>query len=190
MKNLKTLSIILITLIIFSGCVGTQYREGVVSLKRQNYPEAIDSFKAVLEKNPEYPDARTQLGTAYYKAQMYEQAIFELEAVNELQSSDKRAKLFLGMAYLRHGKKENAIIEWSSYLKMYPSEGVSEQLNKSIAVLKSGEILPETVDLITGSIENTIEQEDEIRDKHYHYPYHYPYRYGYRYGFRGHFPCD
>ena len=117
---------------------------------------------------------------------MYEQAIFELEAVNELQSSDKRAKLFLGLAYLKHGKKENAIIEWSSHLEMYPSEGVSEQLNKSIAVLKSDEILPETVDLITGSIENTIEHEDEIRDRSYHYPYHYPYHYG----FRGHFPCD
>jgi tetratricopeptide (TPR) repeat protein len=182
MKNLKTLSIILITLIIFSGCVGTQYRKGVASLKRQNYPEAIDSFKAVLEENPEYPDARTQLGIVYYKAQMYEQAIFELEAVNELQSSDKRAKLFLGMAYLRQGNKENAIIEWSSYLEMHPSEGVSEQLKNSITVLKSSEILPETVDLITGSIENIIEQEDEIRDKPYYYPYHY--------GYRGHFPCD
>ncbi len=182
MQNLKILSITLITLIIFSGCAGTQYREGVASLKRQDYSEAIDSFKAVLEENPEYSDARTQLGRAYYKAQMYEQAISELEAVTELQSSDKRAKLFLGMAYLKHGKKEKAIIEWSSHLEMYPSEGVSEQLNKSIAVLKSGEILPETVDLIIGSIENTIEHEDEIRDMAYHYPYHY--------GFRGHFPCD
>lgn len=182
MKNLKTLSIVSISLIVFSGCTSMHYMEGVSSLKQQEYSEAIDSFNTVLEKNPEYSDARTKLGTAYYKAQMYEQAISELEAAKELQSSDKRAKLFLGMAYLRHGYKENAIIEWSSYLEMYPFEDVSEQLNNSIAVLKSGEILPETVDLITGSIENTIEQEDEIRDMAYHYPYHY--------GFRGHFPCD
>lgn len=186
MKNLKTLSITLMTLIAFSGCAGMRYREGVGSLKRQDYSEAIESFEAVLEKNPEYPDARTQLGKAYYKAQMYEKAISELKAANELQRSGKRAKLFLGMAYLRQGNKENAIIEWSSYLEMHPSEGVSKQLKNSITVLKSSEILPETVDLITGSIENIIEQEDEIRDKPYYYPYHYPYHYGYR----GHFPCD
>ncbi len=186
MKNLKTLLIALTILIVFSGCAGTQYMEGVASLKRQEYSEAIDSFKAVLEKNSEYPDARTQLGIAYYKVQMYEQAISELAAAQELQSSDKRAKLFLGMANLRRGNIENAIIEWSSYLEMYPSEDVSKQLNNSIAVLKSGEILPETVDLITVSIENTIEQEDEIRYKSFHYPYHY----GYHYGFRSHFPCD
>lgn len=134
-------------------------------LKQEKYPEAISAFKTVLEQNQEYPDAHTKLGIAYYKTGMYEQAISELKAAKALQISDKRARLFLGMAYLKHGKTDNAIddtiIEWDSYLDMFPADNLSGILQKNITVLKSNEILPETVDLMTSSIEAVIAQEDK-----------------------------
>ncbi|MCR4289387.1 MAG: hypothetical protein NUV86_03895, partial [Candidatus Scalindua sp.] len=46
----------------------------------------------------------------------------------------------------------------------FPPDNISEKLQKSITVLKSGEILPETVDLMTSSIEAVIAQEDESND--------------------------
>lgn len=160
--------IILIFSIIFSGCLGTQYNTGESYLKQEKYPEAINSLKTVLEQNPEYPNAQTQLGIAYYRTGMYEQAIPELKAAKELQISDKRARLFLGMAYLKYGKTEDAIddtiVEWDSYLDMFPADNLSGILQKNVTVLKSGEILPETVDLMTSSIETAIAQEDKDRE--------------------------
>jgi tetratricopeptide (TPR) repeat protein len=191
MKNLKTLSTILISLIIFSGCAGMHYGTGMSHLRQREYPEAIDSFKTVLEKKPEYPRAHTQLGIAYYKTKMYEQAISELQTARKLRSSDRRARLFLGMAYLEHGKIDDAIIEWSLYVEMFPYDDVTELLRKGSVTLKSGEVLPETVDLITSSIESIIAQEDRIRDWAYYYRvgnfgyrHHYLHHHGYYY------PCD
>ncbi len=169
MKNLTTLSIVSICMIVFIGCAGMHYRTGVGYLKQQKYPEAIDSFNTVLENNPEYPNAHTQLGIAYYKTGRYEQAISELETAKKLRGSGKRARLFLGMAYLRHGKMDDAINEWDSYLEMFPFGNVSELLMKGIVILKSSEILPETVDLMTGSIETVIAMEDNVRDTIYYY---------------------
>ncbi len=191
MKNLRTLSIVLISLIIFIGCAGMHYGTGVSQLKQQNYKDAIDSFNTVLEKNPEYPNAHTQLGISYYKTETYEQAISELQTARKLQDSDKRARLFLGMAYLKHGKMGDSINEWDSYLEMFPSDNVSEILRKSIVVLKSDEVLPGTADLMTDSIENVITQEDKIRDMDYYYRVR---SFGYRHSYlhhHGHYhPCD
>ncbi|MFQ5964991.1 MAG: tetratricopeptide repeat protein [Candidatus Scalinduaceae bacterium] len=190
MKNLITLLTISIILIVVSGCAGIQYGRGVSYLKQQRYSEAIDSFNAVLEKNQEYPKAHTQLGIAYYKSELYKQAISELKTAKELRSNDKRARLFLGMSYLRYGKIDDTIIEWSSYLKMFPYDNMSEQLRNGIAVLESSEILPETVDLITGNIETIIAQEDRIRDTIYYYRVR---NFGHRYRFshfHGYYPCD
>lgn len=164
MKDLRTLPIVLISLIVFIGCAGMHYGTGMGHLKQQNYKDAIDSFNTVLEKNPEYPRAHTQLGIAYYKTEMYEQAISELQTAKKLRNRDKRARLFLGMAYLRHGKIDDTINEWDSYLEMFPSSNVSELLRKGIAVLKSGESLPETVDLMAGSIETVVAIEDMVRN--------------------------
>ncbi len=194
MKNLTTLSIVSICMIVFIGCAGMHYGTGVSHLKQQNYKDAIDSFNTVLEKNPEYPNAHTQLGIAYYKTGRYEQAISELETAKKLRGSGKRARLFLGMAYLRHGKMDDAINEWDSYLEMFPFGNVSELLRKGIVILKSSEILPETVDLMTGSIETVIAMEDNVRDTIYYYRViygHVPrllHHHGYYYGY--YYPCD
>jgi tetratricopeptide (TPR) repeat protein len=191
MKNLRTLPIVLISLIIFSGCAGMHYGTGVGHLKQQNYKDAIDSFNTVLEKNPEYPSAHTQLGIVYYKTGRYEQAISELKTARKLQDSDKRARLFLGMAYLRHGKMGDSINEWDSYLEMFPSDNVSEILRKNIVVLKSGKVLPGTADLMTDSIENVITQEDKIRDMDYYYRVRsFGYRHSYLHHHGHHHPCD
>ncbi len=187
MKNLTTLSIVTVILFIGSGCAGMHYGTGVGHLKQQNYKDAIDSFNTVLEKNPEYPSAHTQLGIVYYKTGRYEQAISELKTARKLQDSDKRARLFLGMAYLRHGKMGDSINEWDSYLEMFPSDNVSEILRKNIVVLKSGKVLPGTADLMTDSIENVITQEEKIRDMDYnnrhrrHIHFHHLHHHGFRF---------
>jgi tetratricopeptide (TPR) repeat protein len=192
-KSVELLTILIFS-IIFSGCVGMHYMRGESYLKQQKYPEAINSLKTVLEKNPGYPNAHTLLGMAYYKTEMYEQAISELKVAKELRNSDRKARLFLGIAYLKYGKTDDAIddtiVEWDSYLDTFPSDKMSEILQKNITVLKSREILPETVDLMTSSIEAVIAQEDKIRDVaysrraggfgHHRHPFFH----------HGHFRCD
>ncbi len=190
MKNLTTLLVVIVSLFIGSGCVGINYRKGVNYLEQQKYQDAIDSFNTVLEKNPEYSKVHTQLGIAHYKTEMYAQAIFELETAKRLQRSDKSARLYLGMAYLRYGNIGDAITEWNSYLEKFPYDNVSEILRNSITVLESDETLPETVDLVTSSIETIVAQEEKIRDMDY-YPRYRDFGYGHR-----HFhhlslrPCD
>ena len=194
MKNLMSIPIVSICLIISIGCAGMHYGTGVGHLKQQNYKDAIDSFNTVLEKNPEYPNAHTQLGIAYYKTEMYDQAISELQTAKRLQSSDKSARLYLGMAYLRYGNIDDAITEWNSYLEKFPYDNVSEQLRNGITVLESDKTLPEIVDSVTRSIETIVALEEKIRDMDYYYRVgNFGYRprgfgYGHRYpGFRS---CD
>ena len=193
MEKLIKLLIILIFSIMFSGCLGAQYNTGESYLDQEKYPEAINAFKIILEQNPEYPNAHTQFGIAYYSTGMHEQAISELKAAKELRINDKWARLFLGMAYLKYGKMEDAIddtiVEWESYRDMFPLDNMSGILQKSIAVLKSGEILPATVELMTSSIETVIAQEDKDSDAIYSDRYR---RFEYRYqSFRhGYYPCD
>ncbi|MGR3173474.1 MAG: tetratricopeptide repeat protein [Candidatus Scalindua sp.] len=193
MEKVIKLLIILIFSMIFSGCLGMQYNTGESYLEQEKYPEAINAFKTVLEQNPEYPNAHTQLGIAYYRTGMHEQAISELKAAKELRFNDKRARLFLGMAYLKYGKTDDAIedtiVEWESYRDMFPLDNMSGILQKSIVVLKSGEILPATVDLMTSSIETAIAQEDRDRDAIYPDRYR---SFEYRYPFfrHGYYPCD
>lgn len=186
-KLIKLLTILIFSMI-FSGCLGMQYNTGESYLEQEKYPEAINAFKTILEQNPEYPNAHTQLGIAYYRTGMYEQAISELKAAKELQINDKRARLFLGMVSLKYGKTENAIDDtiagWESYRDMFPLDNMSGILQKSIAVLKSGEILPATVDLITSSIETAIAQEDKDLDAIYFDRYRdFEYRYQFRHGY-------
>lgn len=168
MRKLMGRLTILLFIVIFSGCVGMRYNTGESYLQQGKYPEAINSLKTVVEESSEFPNAHTLLGIAYYKTGMYEMAISELKAAKELRVSDKRARLFLGLAYLKYGKTEDpigdTITEWNSYLDIFPPDNISEKLQTSITVLKSGEILPETVDLITSSVEAVIAQEDENSD--------------------------
>ncbi|MGR3301474.1 MAG: tetratricopeptide repeat protein [Candidatus Scalindua sp.] len=193
MGKLIKLLIILIFSMILSGCLGMQYNTGESYLEQEKYPEAINAFKIILEQNPEYPNAHTQLGIAYYRTGMYEQAISELKAAKELRINDKRAKLFLGMAYLKYGKTDDAIddtiVEWESYRDMFPLDNMSDILQKSIAVLKSGEILPATVDLIASSIEIAIAQEDKNRDAISSDRYR-SFEYRYQFFRHGYYPCD
>jgi hypothetical protein len=91
------------------------------------------------------------------------------------------------MAYLRYGNIDDAITEWNSYLEKFPYDNVSEKLRNGITVLESDETLPETVDLVTSSIETIVAQEEKIRDMDYYYR-HRDFGYGRRYpGFRS---CD
>ncbi|MFQ5687768.1 MAG: tetratricopeptide repeat protein [Candidatus Scalindua sp.] len=188
MGKLIKLLIILIFSMIFSGCLGMRYNSGESYLRQEKYPESIHAFKTVLEQNPEYPNAQTQLGIAYYKAGMYKQAISQLKAAKERRISDKRARLFLGMAYLKYGKTDDAIDdsinEWESYLDMFPADNLSGTLQKNITLLKSGEILPATAELMTSSIETAIAQEDKERDAVYSDRYRdFEYRYQFRHGY-------
>ena len=191
MEKFAKLLIIFVFSIIFSGCVGMQYNTGERYLRQEKYPEAINSLKTVLERNPEYPNAHTQLGIAYYKAGRYKEAISELKTAKELRTGDKKARLFLGMAYLKFGETDNAIgdtiNEWDSYLDIFPSDNITEALQKSITVLKSGEILPETVDLMTSNIETAIAQEDENSDEIYSDRFR-TFEYGHRFYRHGYYP--
>ncbi len=190
MKNLTILTIILAVLIVLSGCAMTHYGRGVDYLQQQKYSEAIGSFKIALDENPEYQAAHTQLGIAYYQTEMYEQAISEFKTAINLQNRDKKARLFSGLAYLKDGRMDDATTEWNTYLDMFPYDNVSEQLEKSLKVLKSGGPLPETVVLITDGIEERISHEERIREMEYYNSFmHYRYNHHF-YRYHGYYPCD
>lgn len=191
MLNLRNISALFVSLTFFVGCAGTHYSSGARYLKQQKYKMAIDSFTQALEKKPKYPKALTLLGIAYYKSEMYEKASSNLKMAKKLNNKDKKARLFLGMTYLKENKTHEAIKEWDSYLEMFPSDKVSSSLKKNKAVIKKGEVSPETVDLMTNTIETIFNLEEEIRENAY---YHYVDRdYGRWHGFfhlHGRFRCD
>ena len=190
MMNLKNISALLMGLIIFVGCARTHYSTGQKFLGQHKYDKAIHSFNTFLEKRPEYPNTHTLLGKAYYKSEMYDKAISNLKIAKSLRTEDKKARLFLGMVYLRDKKIQEAIDEWNLYIEMFPSDKVSDSLEKYIAELKRGEILPKNIDLTTSAMETEIGLEGMVSERPFYDYLHSDYGQRHGFHFNGILGCD
>lgn len=118
----------------FAGC--SSYNKGFMSLERNDYDSAIESFQQELKKNPNNWQARQRLGVAYMKTGQNDKAIAELQYVLGQEPADLSAlsyapqdvarglgqmpdapyaNYFLGLAYLRNGQRSQAVETWQSY---------------------------------------------------------------------------
>lgn len=121
---LKKLVLLFLILVTVAGCGGKGkedlYSEGLKKLKEGNPGAAIVLFRNALEKDPNYQDARMQLGKSYLEAGRYDQAEKELQKVLLANPSRVELRLDLAKAYNGLRKPDKAAAELRTYLASHP----------------------------------------------------------------------
>lgn len=114
---------------------------GIVFMRDNKYPEAIEVLKKARQKQPEFPPILRTLGEAYLMDGQQTKAVHVLETALELDHGDKAALLLMGTIYEEQGKIEKAlrIFKKLSYLKpvnnnVYYHLGVCYGRDKQLAL--------------------------------------------------------
>ena len=121
---LRKIVMLLLIVACISGCGGKSkeelYADGLKKVKEGNANGAIVLFRNALEKDPNYLEARYQLGKAYLATAKYEQAEKELQKV--LHANPTRKDILIDLAKVYNGtrKPEQAIKQIREYLKSNP----------------------------------------------------------------------
>jgi tetratricopeptide (TPR) repeat protein/nitrate/TMAO reductase-like tetraheme cytochrome c subunit len=87
------------------------YYRGFVERNAGQVKEAIDDFKAVLEKYPKAKDALRELGFSYYQQHDYADSRDMYERLQAIDPDDLAAHYQLAILYRRLGEKDKAAIE-------------------------------------------------------------------------------
>lgn len=129
-------TIIIVIIIIFTaGCSSTSLRQGRYYMAKEEYDNAIKSFKIALDNDPDNPRIQRDTGIAYYKAREYLKASSELEKAKKKLDEDGLLMFYLGLTYERLGQYEKAIQEYSGYTRLGPFNTIKKKLNQRIYLL-------------------------------------------------------
>ena len=91
---------------------GINYRLGRVLFLLGEYGGARERFSAALELDPEFRDARIELGRAHAALRDDEEAIEAFSAALDSRPDDPIARVEIGKLYLKQGKREAAASEF------------------------------------------------------------------------------
>ncbi len=91
------------------------YYRGFVERNAGQVKEAIEDFKAVLEKYPRAKDALRELGFSYYQQHDYAESRDMYEKLQAIDPDDLAAHYQLAILYRRLGEKEKAAIESAKF---------------------------------------------------------------------------
>jgi Flp pilus assembly protein TadD len=87
------------------------YYQALVDRNEGNLDGAIANLEKVVDKYPQSPDSRRELGFSYYQLHKYELAEKQYEALQAIDPDDLAAHYILAIIYRRLGIKDKAAIE-------------------------------------------------------------------------------
>jgi len=136
-SSILSIALICILAFIIAGCSTSvaMYQRGESYLNKGDYDSAINSFKSVLESNPNDPQALSLIGIAYYKKGDYNEAISHLDQAKEADPLKVEPYIYLGMSYEKLGQYQNAMSEYNNCLALKPDRSVSKELEKRSSYL-------------------------------------------------------
>jgi tetratricopeptide (TPR) repeat protein len=102
------------------------YYRALVERNASQVTEAIDDFKAVLEKYPRSKDALRELGFSHYQHHDYPAARDAYEKLQAIDPDDLAAHYQLAILYRRLGEKEKAAIESAKFADQKDDPTASE----------------------------------------------------------------
>ena len=121
---LQKVVLLLFIVALTAGCGGKSkedlYKEGLKQAREGNQNGAIVLFRNALEKDPNYLDARCQLGRAYLASGKFEQAEKEIQKVLHANPGRNDLKLDLAKAYNGQKKTDLSLNTLKEYLKTNP----------------------------------------------------------------------
>lgn len=140
-RNKLTILITTALLISVAGLAHAEWKEGVAAFKAGNYSTAETEFKAIVDKQPEWPGGHFMLGWTYLKQKNSQGAVQHLRKAYDLNPKDANVQLRLGESYVQSGRHSDAVAFLSKInAASLPGEmqGYLAQL-KAIALTKSGQ---------------------------------------------------
>ena len=84
------------------------WEEGVAAFKAQNYAQAVEEFRAVVEEQPDWPGGHRMLGQALLKLDRSQEALTHLRKAYDLGPDDLAVQMVLGQAYVQAGRYRDA----------------------------------------------------------------------------------
>jgi len=101
---------------------GADFVEAEKLYKEGKYKEAVEAFGKVIEGNPNYAEAYSNLGRCYLKLEQFDQAIDKLSKAIELKPALAVAHYYLGDAYLRKGELDKGKASLAKASELAPSD--------------------------------------------------------------------
>ncbi len=96
-------------------------KAGAEKIRQGDYDGALAALKAVLDKNPQDPNALYLSGMAYLRKDMVPEASADFLKVTELSPKFAAAHYQLGVCYQRQGEPEKALAAYQKSIDLEPS---------------------------------------------------------------------
>ena len=96
------------------------FDQGLDRFNIDEYDEAIEIFKKVLEMNPDHPDALYYIALAWANKGDYSQAIADFTKAMEKDPLDTDSLIGRGQAWKSKGKVKRALADFKKALNMDP----------------------------------------------------------------------
>jgi tetratricopeptide (TPR) repeat protein len=130
----------IVVLVAFGLCGCSAYMAGNWKFSQKQYDAAISYYQEALAKDPNYWQARRQLGLAYVRNGQYDKAVGELTKVLQQRPGDPDATYYLGLALLSNGERAKAAETWKSY-KNTENPEVAEAIRRQVTLVEIAESL-------------------------------------------------
>jgi len=82
--------------------------EGVAAFRAQNYAQAVEEFRGVVEDQPEWAGGHRMLGQSLLKLERSQEALTHLRKAYDLGPDDVAVQMVLGQAYVTTGRYRDA----------------------------------------------------------------------------------
>ena len=121
---------------------GINYRLGRVLFLLGEYGGARERFSAALELDPEFRDARIELGRAHAALRDDEEAIEAFSAALDSRPDDPIARVEIGKLYLKQGKREAAASEFRRAAEKIDDRQLANDVRSLIVTLDARSSAP------------------------------------------------
>ncbi len=110
--------------------------DGLRCYKRKEFEQAIIKFNEAVQKHPDFKEAHSILGNAFFRTGQYDQAIKAYQEVIRLDSTDATAHENIGVIYANQGKYSQAVDQWKKILKHDPLRAdIKIKINKALDLI-------------------------------------------------------
>ncbi len=109
---------------------------GLKFYKKKEFDQAIEQFKKAVEKYPDFKEAHSILGNAYFRTGRYDLAEKSYQQVLELDYNDTTARENMGVIHANRGELEKAIQQWEMVLDIAPERtDIKSKIDKASRLL-------------------------------------------------------
>jgi len=130
-KSILTISIFLISLVLFSGCADYHIRQGNRLYNSLAYTSAIPEYQKGLSKK-QNALAQSRLAECYYKINDFANAEQSYATIVQSGNATANEKLRYGQLLMRSGKYEQAKAQFDPYLASQPTDAAMRTMREGI----------------------------------------------------------